>query len=206
MKKRRYALCMIIAVVSFLGFVVENLWGAITKGCIDNRSMYFPFLIGYGIAIVLIYLILGTPDELRFLGNKCTIESKWKRVLLYLGGVMVCISLGEILLGTLVEQVCEFQWWNYSKIPLHITQYTSVPTSFAFGTLITTFMNFFFEPLLSFFEGWNDTTLRVVATILMVIMIGDFCYAAYKMYKTKGTLIRWKILVGKRLISRIFCL
>lgn len=197
MKKRTYALCMIIAIVSFLGFLVENIWCAFTKGYVDNRSMFFPFLIGYGIAIILIYLILGTPEELRFLKHRVHIESKMIRIVLYLIGVMLCVSIGEILLGKLVEHVCGFQWWNYSKLPLHITQYTSIPTSFAFGVLITTFMNFFFEPLIVFFEGWNDTVLKVTATILMVIMVGDFLYAAYKMIKTQGPLIRWRLFLKK---------
>ena len=197
MKKRTYALCMIIAIVSFLGFLVENIWCAFTKGYVDNRSMFFPFLIGYGIAIILIYLILGTPEELRFLKHRVHIESKMVRIVLYLIGVMLCVSIGEILLGKLVEYVCGFQWWNYSKLPLHITQYTSIPTSFAFGALITTFMNFFFEPLIAFFEGWNDTVLKVTATILMVIMVGDFLYAAYKMIKTQGPLIRWRLFLKK---------
>lgn len=197
MKKRTYALCMIVAIVSFLGFLVENIWCAFTKGYVDNRSMFFPFLIGYGIAIILIYLILGTPEELRFLNHHVHIESKMVRILLYLIGVMLCVSIGEILLGKLVEHVCGFQWWNYSKLPLHITQYTSIPTSFAFGALITTFMNFFFDPLIAFFERWNDTVLKVTATVLMVIMIGDFLYAAYKMVKTQGTLIRWRLFFKK---------
>lgn len=197
MKKRTYALCMIIAIVSFLGFLVENIWCAFTKGYVDNRSMFFPFLIGYGIAIILIYLILGTPEKLRFLKHRVHIESKMIRIVLYLIGVMLCVSIGEILLGKLVEHVCGFQWWNYSKLPLHITQYTSIPTSFAFGVLITTFMNFFFEPLIVFFEGWNDTVLKVTATILMVIMVGDFLYAAYKMIKTQGPLIRWRLFLKK---------
>lgn len=202
MKKRCYALCMIVAVVSFLGFVVENIFMAVTAGCIDNRSMYFPFLIGYGIAILLIYLMLGTPDDLCILGHKLAIDSKIKRILIYLGGVMICVSLGEILVGMLVEKFCGFEWWNYTEIPLHITKYTSVPTSLAFGSLITTFMNFFFEPLMNYFMSWNDTVLRVTAIAFMVIMIVDFLYAAYQMFKTKWVLIRWRIIINEALFEK----
>lgn len=203
MKKRFYALCMIAAIVSFLGFVVENIWLAFTQGCINNRSMIFPFLFGYGIAIVLIYLILGTPNHPRLLGKKLALNSELKRILFYLGAVMVCVSLGEILLGTLVEKVCGFEWWNYTRIPLHITKYTSIPTSLAFGLIITTFMKFFFEPLMTYFEGWNETVLKVTAITLLVIMLGDFAYAAYTMFKKKGTVIRWQIIVNEMLYRRL---
>ncbi len=203
MKKRFYALCMIAAIVSFLGFVVENIWLAFTQGCINNRSMIFPFLVGYGIAIVLIYLILGTPNHPRLLGKKLALNSELKRILFYLGAVMICVSLGEILLGTLVEKVCGFEWWNYTWIPLHITKYTSIPTSFAFGLIITTFMKFCFEPLMTYFEGWNETVLKVTAITLLVIMLGDFAYAAYTMFKKKGTVIRWQIIVNEMLYRRL---
>lgn len=203
MKKRFYALCMIAAIVSFLGFVVENIWLAFTQGCINNRSMIFPFLVGYGIAIVLIYLILGTPNHPRLLEKKLALNSELKRILFYLGAVMICVSLGEILLGTLVEKVCGFEWWNYTWIPLHITKYTSIPTSFAFGLIITTFMKFCFEPLMTYFEGWNETVLKVTAITLLVIMLGDFAYAAYTMFKKKGTVIRWQIIVNEMLYRRL---
>lgn len=62
-----FALCLIVTVISFLGFVVENVWLSMTKGYIDNRNMTLPFLLGYGIAIVLIYLLFGTPEHLKIL-------------------------------------------------------------------------------------------------------------------------------------------
>lgn len=202
-KVKIWALCMIAAVVSFLGFVVENLWMAVTQGCMNNRSMLFPFLLGYGIAILLIYLILGTPRELCILGKKIEVDGKMKRILIYLAGVMICVSLGEILLGTFVEKVCGFIWWDYTRLPLHITRYTSIPTSFGFGSLITLFMNFFFDPLLHFFESWNETALKYTALTLVVIMTGDFLYAAYRMFVTHGTVIRWEILINSRIHRKI---
>ena len=39
MKYTYYQLGIMAAVVSFLGFVVENIWLAMTKGYINNRNM-----------------------------------------------------------------------------------------------------------------------------------------------------------------------
>lgn len=42
----RYAIATYIlmaVLVSFLGFVVEDGWLALTKGYIDNRNMHLPF-------------------------------------------------------------------------------------------------------------------------------------------------------------------
>ena len=47
-----YAIGIMTAIVSFLGFVVENIWLAISKGYINNRNMNTPFLLGYGLLIM----------------------------------------------------------------------------------------------------------------------------------------------------------
>ena len=114
------ALFMLIAVVSFLGFVVENIWLWGTKGYIDNRNMCLPFLIGYGLAIVAIHALFGTPSQLILLGKRLGIRNKivkkcfifswclsvsawvksylerwWKRPVIFIGGIIQnfpCIS------------------------------------------------------------------------------------------------------------------
>lgn len=187
------ALCMIVSVISFLGFVVENVWLCMTKGYIDNRNMCFPFLLGYGIAILLIYIILGTPKKVWFFGKVIQIQNRVIRGLVYFVGVMICVSVGEILLGTFVEKACGFYWWDYSNLPMHITRYTTIPTSAMFSLLIVIFMELCFAPLYHFFVKWNYHILRGTALVLSVIMMGDFVYNAYKMYKLRGMIRRWRM-------------
>ena len=198
------ALCMVVAVVSFMGFVVENVWLAATKGYMDNRNMCFPFLIGYGIGMLLILCILGTPRKLWILGKTIWIQNKIVRMVAYFLGVMVCICVGEICLGTFVEKVCHFCWWDYTALPLHITRYTSIPTSTMFSCLVTLFMQHCLEPLFLFFVKWDYDVLRTAAIVLMGIMIGDYLYNAYLMYRNKGMVRRWRIdMTGSKLYRRL---
>lgn len=196
------ALCMVMTVISFLGFLVENIWLALTKGYMDNRNMCLPFLIGYGIAILLIYMILGTPKKLWIFGRVLGIRSKAAKMILYFLGVVLCICVGEVLLGSFVEKVCHFRWWDYSELPLHITRYTSIPTSAMFSLLITTFMQVFFVPLYKLFLGWDYVKLVVMTVTFGILMIGDFVYNAYKMYKTQGLIQRWKIDINAKKVYR----
>lgn len=184
---------MIITIVSFLGFAVENVWLCATKGYIDNRNMCLPFLIGYGLAVVAIYLLFGTPKKLCLFGKGLLIKSKVIKLLIYLLLVMVCVSVGEILIGKLVEKTCHFYWWDYSNLPLHITRYTTIPTSAAFSTMITIFMHKFFEPLYQYFISWNPQMLKIVASCLMALLMADYLYSMYQMYAKKSMLPRWKI-------------
>ena len=188
-----YALCMIIMIVSFLGFVVENLWIACTKGFIDNRGMFLPFLLGYGLAVAAIYMVYGTPDKLWFFGNVWNIQNVTVRKLLYFLIVVMCICIGEMLLGLIVEKVCHFSWWNYSRIPLHITQYTSIPTSMAFSVLITIFMDVFFQPVFRYFCSVENKICIVSGFALFLCLVLDFLYNIHQIYKQHGIIQRWKL-------------
>ena len=192
-KTELLALCVIVAVISFLGFAVEDIWLSITKGYMDNRNMYFPFLFGYGLAVIVLWRLFGTPQDLMLCTIPLAIRSPLARKVLYVLFIMTCICIGEILLKTLMEKLCHFQWWDFSRLPLHITQYTSIPTSAAFSLMIGVFMDNAFEPILRNILTWDYEVLRLVAAILMAIMIGDFVHSGYYMYRNKQMLMTWKI-------------
>ena len=199
-----FALCMVMIIVSMLGFLVENIWLAMTKGYMDNRNMCFPFLIGYGIAMLLILLIIGTPKKMWIFGKLLRIQNRMLRILVYFLVVMMCISVGEVMMGVFVEKVCHFSWWDYSRLPLHITQYTSIPTSMMFASMVTLFMQHCLEPLFYFFVKWDYDVLRTSAIGLLGILMGDFLYNAYLMYQTRGLIDRWRIdMTGNRLYKRL---
>ncbi len=187
-----FALFMMIALISCLGFLVENLWLAATKGYMDNRNMIFPFLIGYGLAAMAIYLLFGMPEELCVLGKVINVENRAVSYGIYFLLVMICISVGEIVLGTVVEKTCHFYWWDYSKLPFHITRYTSIPTSMAFTTIIVLFMGKLFLPIYNWFLIWDKTVLVVVSIGLMLIMVVDCVHSAYYMYTKKKMQQKWR--------------
>ncbi len=187
------ALFLIIAIVSFLGFWVENIWLSITKGYMDNRNMRLPFLLGYGLAMVAIFGMFGTPQAPRFFHIPISIDSTFGRSAIYFGITCLCVMVGEIALGTFVEKTTGIVWWNYTRLPLHITKYTSIPTTLAFGGLITTFMGCFFSPLYTYFSHSNSKVWMMVAFVLMALMVIDFMMSAIGMFKTKELLKIWKI-------------
>ena len=54
---------MVIA-ISFIGFLFEDLWMIFRYSVFDNRNMYFPFLLGYGLFLVSLYYVIGIPKKL----------------------------------------------------------------------------------------------------------------------------------------------
>ncbi len=192
-----YVLGMMMALISFLGFVVENLWLAITKGYINNRNMNAPFLLGYGMLVLMIYFLFGTPEKMNLPKNLRRRYGKNKSYLMYFLCAMLFVCVGEILLGVVVERLCGIEYWNYSTIPLHITKYTSIPTSVAFSLLITLFMGHCFEPMLNFIARLDYRLIKILSVILLVIMLSDFVVSFAMMIKKKNFYLRWKILLRR---------
>lgn len=167
------------ALVSLLGFLTENTWMLIRSGFIDNRNMNLPFLLGYGLAVVGMYLLIGTPKKGHYV--------------LYFTLVFLFVSLGEILLGFTVEKVCGFYYWDYTNLPMHLTRYTSFFTSLGFSTIITLFMHYCYEPLMEFFHKKMTPRAKRVAVIVFVLLLLDMFYSFHLMKQAQDINRAWKI-------------
>lgn len=189
---KAFALIMVIIVVSFLGFCVENVFISLNHGFVDNRNMVLPFLLGYGLAILAYYLLFGTPQNPLFFGTPISFSTSLKSTLYCFVISFIGVSIGEIILGYATEWCCGIVWWNYSQIPMHITKYTSVPTSLAFATLITVFMKYMFSPLISLFSKINPEILGFLSVLLLFLLSLDAINSALYMFKNHSTLNIWR--------------
>lgn len=190
---KTFAIILVMVVVSLMGFCVENIFIGFNRGFMDNRNMILPFLFGYGLSILAVYLLFGTPTDPKFWGKEIAIPNGAVSTLYYFIIAFLGVSVGEILLGYATEWACGIIWWDYTSIPLHITRYTSVPTSAAFASLITVFMKFFFYPLLTRFSRMNPKVLAFIAVTFTVILSLDMINSAFYMFKHRATLSLWKI-------------
>ena len=195
-----YALFIIVVFTSFLGFLVENIWLVLTLGVIDNRGMLFPFLLGYGFAVIAIYFLFGTPDAPRFILKKITRLKTWQRRLIYYFAVTIVISIGEGALGMLVEYFCGFIWWDYTNLPLNIGRYVSIPTSAAFSLIILIFMDRIFTPMYNRCLAINPKILKGIALVFSVMFLVDNIYSTIYMFKNSSTVKRWEIKLVKNAI------
>lgn len=108
-------------------------------------------------------------------------------------GIMVAVSVGEVLLGTIVERLCGIEYWNYASLPMHVTKYTSVPTSAGFASKITFFMGKCFTPLMDLIGRLDFPGLRAVSILLMVVMALDFFYSFRQMIMSKDFYLKWQV-------------
>ena len=188
-KMNKKEILIMIIIFSFIGFIFEDMWMVYEYSRIDNRNMYLPFLFGYGLMVVFIYLIIGTTDNIF---NKYKIK-KPDNAILYMLLCFILVSIGEITLGFLVEKLFNFSYWNYTSIPLHITKYTSVPTSIGFAISITIFINFVFVPLLKKIKKIENKIPMFIVVFITIILLIDMSVSYIKMYKNNGTNRIWRI-------------
>ena len=173
---------IMLTIISFIGFCFEDIWMIFRHGVLDNRNMYLPFLFGYGLLILVLYYIFGTPKNLF---NKYKIKG-FKKYIIYFLISMIIVSIGELLLGICVEKFLGYSYWNYSTIPLHITKYTSIPTSIGFALVITLFMNYIFEPLRDTISKKVDKIPLIIVLLMLIVLLIDFFISFKTMYDNIG--------------------
>ena len=192
-----YPLINMTVFASFIGYVVENLFKLVMNGYVDNRYMFLPFLLGYGLFIAAIGILIGTPNNLFPLSKRRPKLKKPVAYLFYFLLTALLVSAGELALGYAVEAIGGFNYWDYSKLPLNFTKYTSLPTSVGFGAIITAFMGFVYEPAIRFFEKKKGSRAwRTLSTVVISLLVIDF-FASFAVMITTGERMiiwRWHIL------------
>lgn len=175
---RASSLFLICYIASFIGWWVENVFRIVSIGVFDDRHQLLPFLAAYGFGIFVLFFVFGTPTEMRVFKKRIlpenTKRNKALRVCIYYALVFALILFGEMSVGLLFEKIFGVHAWNYNNIPLHITQYTSIPTTFGFATGITLLMEFIFRPALFALEKIPAKVSFRLAVAFGILIAADY--------------------------------
>lgn len=170
-----FLMCLIMSLV---GFIVENIFRLCRDGVINSRRQALPFLFAYGIAVFVLYVVVGTPREMRFFGwklfKKDSKLSTAAKYALYWLVLFAGVFFGEVLFGTFVEWVSGVVLWDYTGIPLRFTKYTSVPTALGLSVGVMLFMRFIFEPLMKKLKKIPDKVLLGIDLGLGIPVVIDW--------------------------------
>lgn len=173
---RYFIIGMII--FSFFGFCAENAGRMVTKHIFDCRHQLLPFLFAYGIALLAVYILMGTPNELRFFNirifKKKSLKTKILSHVIYFAVIFAFIMIGEIAVGMIYEKCAGVILWDYSDIPTHITRYTSVITTLLYGGGVYALMAFAFEPMMRLISKMGTKAATVIDCTLGVAIVIDF--------------------------------
>ena len=157
-------------IYSVLGFIIETIFGAVTKGVIESRKsfLYGPFCAIYGLGAVVMILCLQP-----FKKNNNT---------LFWGGFVVG-SIIEYLVSLIGELIFHVIWWDYSDMPLNINGRVCVYFSIFWGLLgiyLVSYINPKIDKLINFIKRKiSDKALKIIEMITAVFLIVDCLLTAY---------------------------
>lgn len=154
-------------IYSILGYLIETLFGLVTKGVIESRQsfLYGPFCAIYGLGAVIMIGLLQY-----FKKNNFT---------LFFGGFLVG-SVVEYLVSLFGEMMLHVKWWDYSNMPLNINGRICVYFSIFWGILAIFLMTYINKKvdkvLISLKEKINIKVLKTVTILTIIFMAGDCIY------------------------------
>ena len=171
-----FYVCITGIVFAFLGWCVENITRIVDSGVIDSRFHLMPFISPYGL-IPFAFLAFNSPDDLSLFGHRFFKEkTKRNRIRSNIACFLLICALvffGELIVGYIWGEVFGYSLWNYSNIPLHITPYTGVLTTLAFGTGVYLLFRYVYRPLMGLVKKIPYKTAKIISLIVWPLMILD---------------------------------
>ena len=116
-------------IYSILGYLIETLFGIVTKGVIESRQsfLYGPFCAIYGLGAVIMIGLLQYFKKNNFS--------------LFFGGFLIG-SVIEYLVSLFGEMILHVKWWDYSNMPLNLNGRICVYFSIFWGILAIFLMTY----------------------------------------------------------------
>lgn len=161
-------------VYSILGYIIETVFGLVTKGVIESRQsfLYGPFCGIYGLGAVV--MVLGLQ---RFQKNNYT---------LFAGGFVIG-SLVEYVISFIGEWFFHIKWWDYSSMPFNINGRICVWFSLFWGALAIYLMSHVHPKVDNLLDKIKPNIFKPITIILTVLIFIDFVVTGFalKMFYTR---------------------
>ena len=151
-------------IYSFAGYVIETIFGIITKGTWESRQsfLYGPFCAIYGLGAVIMIVSLQYFNK-----NNNT---------LFWGGFIIG-SITEYIISLIGEMIFNTIWWDYSNMPLNLNGRICVFFSIFWGLLaiyLMTYVNPKVDKLINKMkEKISTKKLKIITTIVIVFLFID---------------------------------
>lgn len=153
-------------IYSFLGFIVETIFGILTKGVLESRQscLFGPFCCIYGVGAALMI-----PGLQKFK------KSNWG---IFIAGAIEG-SMVEYALSWIGEVFFKIKWWDYSNMPFNINGRITLVFTIFWGLLslgLIRFINPYIEKMINKLskKWYNILTFGFTAFLLADLLITAF--------------------------------
>lgn len=177
-------LVILCAAISFGGWCFEMVVCRIVYGVSGDRGLLtLPVCPIYGISMLTVYLLLGTPR--RAGGALARIADGWGalkrrlerggifRYALYFLCATAVSTLAELTVG-LATRPLGIKLWDYSSRPMNFLGIVCLPYSLAWGAMITLLMSLLWERARRAVSGIPPRATCSIAFVLLFLIGSDF--------------------------------
>lgn len=156
--------------ISFLGWAVETVFFLLCYGEWHDRGfMTLPFCTIYGCSFLLLYFLIGAPEE-TWLRRGGKLPSS---ALCFLLCVLIPTGL-ELLTGWFFQQAFELRLWSYESYRFHFRGYICLEYALLWGILIPPCMKYIFLPMKRRVFALSDTYALAVSRVLALLAVADW--------------------------------
>lgn len=184
-------------VYSILGYIIETLFGIVTKGVWESRKsfLYGPFCAIYGLGAVIMIVFLH--------------KYRKQYNTLFVSGFIIG-SIVEYLVSLIGEMILHVKWWDYSDMPLNINGRICVYFSIFWGFL-SIYLICSVNPKVDRFIDWikSKFSLKLLKTLTLTTIIVLFIDCVITGITVNFFLIRMKVennldVPEKEMITKIY--
>ena len=184
--------------MAFVGWLAENTVKAVTDGIIDSRFHVLPFISPYALIPFAVHIALGSADDIAFFGKKLfKVSTKKTKVLSNIITIAVicgAVFLGELAVGNLWDILFGVQLWDYSDLPLQVTQYAGLIPSLGYGIGAWLLFKFAYTPLLNLCrKKLNFKVAKIIVAVLGTLIVADTVIMCIHIAVTGEALMLWQL-------------
>lgn len=157
-------------IYSVVGFLIETVFGLVTKGVIESRrsSLHLPICCIYGIGAVIMIMALQ-----HFKKNNYT---------LFFAGFFIG-SILEYIVSLIGEFIFHIKWWDYSDMAFNINGRICIAFSFFWG-ILAIYLISHFNPQIDkvidkLISKVSKKGLKVIISIGILLIFADFLISSF---------------------------
>lgn len=153
-------------IYSFLGFIVETIFGMLTKGVIESRRscFYGPFCCIYGLGAAIMI-----PGLQKFK------HSNWT---LFIAGAIEG-SVVEYVVSLIGELIFQIKWWDYSNMPFNINGRICILFTVFWGVLALGLMRLINPYIERMIDSIPKKIFNFLTIFLTVFLLFDLLFTSF---------------------------
>lgn len=163
-------------VLSFLGWLWETIFSFFLRSPNDRGFLLLPICPIYGFALIFVYLLFGTPADMRLLGHPILHNQPILRYLSYFIASALLSTAIELVTATFFQSLFGIKLWSYAFLTDGLSDTIALIPSLFWGLAVTVFMQFLFHPLFHAIGKIKPKLLNGFFWGLLFLLIADAAF------------------------------